>query len=174
MFYTGLDTGPPLCYSVGDMRNPTKNILVMHAPLDVWRAAEKQALRSTYKLFKTGAVILDRRGNIVSRGCSHPRQGIPPRPSIHSEQHALMGAGDVEGMTCLIVTINKTGNYACSSKPCAFCTHILHKAGIERVIYAERDNSGEWSVNNETVESLISRVDLDMIHEQYTKSMRVA
>lgn len=156
------------------MRNPTKNILSIHAPLPAWRAAEKQALRSTYKLFKTGAVILDKRGNIVSRGCSHPRNGIPPRPSIHAEQHALMGAGDVEGMTCLIVTINKTGNYACSSKPCSFCTHILHKSGIEQVIYAERTNDGEWSVNVELVDSLIRRVDPSLIHERFTKGMRVA
>lgn len=85
-----------------------------------------------------------------------------------------MGAGDCRGMSCLIVTINKTGNYACSSKPCAFCTHILHKAGIERVIYAERDNSGEWSVNSELVSHLIQRVDPAMIHERYTKQMKVA
>lgn len=156
------------------MRNPNTNILVKHAPLDVWRAAEKQALRSTYKLFKTGAVIIDKRGSVISRGCSHPRNGVPPRPSIHAEQHALMGAGDVSGLTCLVVTINKTGNYACSSKPCAFCTHILYKAGIERVVYAERTNDGEWSINNESLESLIQRVDPSSIHEMYTKQMKIA
>jgi deoxycytidylate deaminase len=156
------------------MRNPTADILMEHAPLSAWKAAEKQALRSTYKLFKTGAVLLDKRGNVVSKGCSHPRHGHPPRPSMHAEQHALSGILNPTGMTCLIVTINKSGNYACSSKPCAFCTHILNKAGIERVIYAERTNDGEWSVNNETVSSLTSRLDPDMIHETYTKQMRIA
>ena len=156
------------------MRNPSKNILVQHAPLDVWRQAEKQARRSVFKLFKTGAVIFDKKGNILSKGCSHPTHGIPPRPSVHSEQDAVRKAGNVQGATCLIVTINKTGNYACSSKPCAFCTHILFNAGVENVIYAERSNDGEWSVNNELVSNLIQRVDRSVIHQTYTKGMRVA
>lgn len=156
------------------MRNPESSILISHAPLNIWREAEKQASRSLFKLFKTGAVIFDKRGKIISKGCSHTTHGIPPRPAIHAEQHALMGTGDCSGMTCLIVTLNKTGNYACSSKPCAFCTHILYKAGIENVIYAERDNTGEWSVNNELVDNLILRVDPSVIHLKYTKGMRVA
>ena len=156
------------------MRNPNNNILIQHAPLEFWRQAEKQANRSVFKLFKTGAVIFDKKGNILSKGCSHPAHGIPPRPSVHSEQDAIRKAGNVEGATCLIVTINKTGNYACSSKPCAFCTHILFNAGVENVIYAERSNDGEWSVNNELVSNLILRVDPSMIHEKYTKQMKVA
>lgn len=156
------------------MRNPTNDIMVQHAPLELWRQAEKQANRSIFKLFKTGAVIFDKKGNILSRGCSHPSHGIPPRPSVHSEQDAVRRAGNIVGSTCLIVTINKSGNYACSSKPCAFCTHILYNAGVENVIYAERCNDGEWSINNESLESLISRVDPNQIHEKYTKAMRVA
>lgn len=155
------------------MRNPDNSILIQHAPLEAWRQAEKQATRSVFKLFKTGAVIIDRKGNIVGRGCSNPRHGIPPRASVHAEQDALMSAGDVSGMTCVIVTLNKTGNFAYNSKPCAFCTHILHKAGIERVVYAERDNSGVWSVNNELVDNLILRVDPAMIHCTFTKQMKI-
>ena len=156
------------------MRNPSIDIMIEHAPISVWREAEKQASRSLFKLFKTGAVIFDKRGRVVGKGCSHPSYGIPPRPAVHGEQHALMGAGECYGMTCLIVTVNKTGNWACSSKPCAFCTHILHKAGIENVIYAERTNDGEWGINNERLDNLIQRVDPSVIHLKYTKGMRVA
>ena len=155
------------------MRSPAPNILAQHAPLDIWRLAEKQANRSVLKLFKTGAIIFDSYGKVVSKGCSHMKENWAPRPNIHAEQDALLKSGNVSGMTCLIVTINKSGNHACSSKPCAFCTHIMHKAGIGRVIYAERTNDGEWSVNDETLDNLILRVDCDMIHETYTKQMRL-
>jgi len=156
------------------MRNPTPNILTKYAPLSAWTVAEKQASRSPFKLFKTGAVLLDNRGNIVSRGCSHMREASVPRNSVHAEQHTLMGIGDATGLSCLIVTINKSGNWAGCSKCCSFCTHILHKAGVKQVIYAERSNDGEWTVNVESLESLISRVNYDMINETYTKQMRVA
>jgi len=156
------------------MDKPTPDILSKFAPLSMWEQAEKQARRSTFKLFKTGCVMFDKNFKLVSRGCSHPTYGIPPRPAVHSEQDALRKISSGHGLTCVVVTINRTGNYAGSSKPCAFCTHILHKAGIERVIYAERANDGTWTVNNETLESLISRVDCATIHERYTKQMHVA
>ena len=156
------------------MRNPTNDILIRHAPLEVWSAAEKQANRSVFLKFKTGAVLIDRKGNIVGKGCSHVTESASPRNSIHAENHALMSIGRVEGLMCLTVTINKSGNFAWSSKPCASCVHLMFKAGIERVIYAERSNDGEWTVNDEALESLILRVDSSMIHKMYTHQMRVS
>ena len=152
---------------------PPNKLLSEYANLDVWDLAEKQAYRSPFKLFKTGAVLLNGKGSVVSKGCSHVREHGSPRPSIHAEAHALYDTLNTAGLTCLIVTINKSGNWACSSKPCAYCTHVMNKAGIERVIYAERTNDGEWSVNVERIEHLILRVDCDMIHEKYTKQMRL-
>lgn len=142
-----------------------------HAPAHIWEAAEKQALRSPMIRFKTGAIIF-RGSEIVSKGCSHTGVSSTPRRAIHAEQHALRGlSGQEDGLSCLIVTLNRSNNWAGSSKPCAFCVHLMHKAGINDVIYAERDNSGEWSINKEPIDSLIGRS--TNINAYYAKEMRI-
>jgi deoxycytidylate deaminase len=153
--------------------NNRKNdrIIFDHAPMHIWQAAEKQAMRSSLVRFKTGAVIF-RGSEIVSKGCSYVGAASAPRKAIHAEQHALRGiSGHEDNLSCLIVTLNRSNNWAGSSKPCAFCVHLMHKAGIDNVIYAERDNSSEWSINKESIDSLINRS--MNINARYAKEMRI-
>lgn len=153
-------------------KNPGKNIRSKYLPIWMWDLAEKQAMRSTLKTFKTGAIITDGH-SVISKGCSHQRDKPLPRLHCHAEEHCLSRVGRVSGLTCLVVTINKSGNYAWSSKPCQFCTNLMFNAGIERVIYAERDNSGDWSVIVEYIDDLIKRTNPGTINSKYAKQMRL-
>src|SRR3990167_4417459 len=144
--------------------SPTYSLLIKYLPIEIWKVAEKQASRSVFRLFKTGAVITDGR-NILSKGCSHARD-VPVR-NMHAEQHSLMNVYDASGLTCVIVTLNKSNNWSYSSKPCARCSHLLNRAGVETVIYAERDNVGEWTINMEKVVDLVKRTNPISIHAPY-------
>jgi hypothetical protein len=50
---------------------------------------------------------------------------------------------------------------------------LMFNAGIERVIYAERDNSGDWSVIVEYIDDLIKRTNPGTINSKYAKQMRL-
>ncbi len=151
---------------------PSKPHRELWLPESIWEQAEQQAERSTLRRFRTGAILVDGQ-RVVGRGCSHITSRKLARQSVHAEQHALSGVYDTDGLTCVIVTLNRSGNWAWSSKPCAFCTHLMYNAGIERVIYGERDNTGSWTINAEDLESLIKRASVADICAEYAKSMRV-
>ena len=153
-------------------RTPSKKLREKYLPIHMWELAEKQALRSTLKTFRTGAILTDG-VNVISKGCSHVRDKRLPRLYCHAEEHSLANAYDARGLTCLIVTINKGGNYACSSRPCQFCTHLMSNAGIEKVIYAERDNNYDWVISVEKISDLIKRTSPDGINAKYAKQMRL-
>lgn len=134
----------------------------------LFNIAAKQAERSNLRVFRTGAVIVDKNNQILGKGCSHKSSHSR---AIHAEEHALRGSRG--GYMAVIVTLARNGNMAYSSKPCVSCVQRLHSAGIEKVMYYERDNSGEWSITEHSVDVLFSRA--RGIHPtQYAKSMRVA
>lgn len=152
---------------------PDTDMLTDYLPIEVWDAAEAQARRSPVRTFKTGAALVDGDFNVTGKGCSHISGG--PYPSIHAEHHALLSSYSNSGLTCVIVTLTKNArNWASCSKPCAACVARLHKAGVETVVYAERDNGGEWTVNVESVQSLIDRNGITKIPRGFAKRLQIA
>lgn len=143
---------------------PSDDLLKQYAPLEDWEEAIKQAKRSTFRRHRTGAVIIDNRGTIRGRGCSHKRDGN----SIHAEQHALdsyhSGYHNLAGHFCIVVTLTKVDNFAGCSRPCYDCAHTL-QANFLRVIYAEQTNDGGWAIQN---------VPFDLLTEGYLKPTRHA
>src|SRR4051794_16729338 len=108
-------------------------------PSHIWEEAEKQAIRSTLKNYRTGAVIFHKRDyTILARGCSHIPNGDHVK-SIHAEGHALgifnkSYSGSYQ-TGILVVCINKADNYAFSARPCAVCAYRLQTDGIDTIYY---------------------------------------
>lgn len=100
------------------------------------------AERSTLKTYQTGAVIFDKRGNVVSTGWAHyneittSRYGYPR--SVHAELHALVRTNKINitgSIMAIAMKKRKSGNRG-NAKPCALCEHLLKESGIEFVIYS--------------------------------------
>ena len=110
--------------------------------------------------FKAGAIIYDPSNfEIVARGCSHPDVIHSKRlASIHAEHSALRSVRhlDLTGHWCVVYTLNGRGGTAWSSRPCLSCAGQLFKAGVERVVYAERTGL-VWTVRSEHPEELVER-----------------
>ncbi len=103
----------------------------------------KATKRSTHRRHQTGCVIVDKKGEILSTGCSHASSlRMNELHSIHAEIHAL-GRGRFEnlnGATAYICTIaRKSGNFTFSA-PCLTCAIALKVAGISKVIFTNGDN----------------------------------
>jgi len=156
------------------MNRPASHILKDTADLKLWQEAERQALRSHLKAHRTGAVIFDKRGRILSTGCSH----IGPNKSrwTHAEEHAcsrMWPALETLSAHCIIVTVNKNGHWACSSRPCAMCINMLNHYNIQYATYAEKCNDGSWEVNQIIIPDMMDRVKEIDITAQYAKHMRI-
>lgn len=137
--------------------------------------AERQAERSTLRRFRTGAVLVDGKGNLVSKGCSNRMNALDR--SVHAEEHCLSTlymSDSSKDLTCVIVTLTRSGNWASSSRPCARCVHLLSKNGVSRVVYPERTNDGDFVINDESVESLVERSKNLSINETFAKRMYIA
>lgn len=150
--------------------------------LDYWIEAEKQAMRSTLKTFKTGAIIFSyKTGAIIGRGCSHHKLGSP-RNTIHAEEHALRISYGMRNfgedrfkksdLGIVIVTLGRSLNYACSSRPCIGCVKQLYYA-VDYVHYAERMNDGSWVINSEEPRYLMKRIDMSKITAKYARGARL-
>lgn len=128
---------------------PNNDLLEEYASLAVWRAAEKQAERSTHKRHRTGAVIfygMNGKPRLYSTGTAHPHDGGRRAFSVHAEMHAVSRLPpDHGGAVCLLVTLTKAGNYATNSRPCEHCAKLLAKH-VWGVIYCEMCNDGSWAV----------------------------
>jgi deoxycytidylate deaminase len=142
-------------------------------PIELWEEAYKQAKRSTLGSFKTGAVIFNRDFNIVSKGCSHHR-AWSPKPTVHAEEHALKELSGFTGKpNILIVTIGRSGNPAWSSKPCVSCATMLCNHYFDDIIWPERNNMGEWTINIESSAGLSGRIARSEIRLRgYARDMR--
>jgi len=156
---------PPgaLCYIDGMKNIPSTSLLTEYAPMSIWDEAIKQAMRSTHKRHRTGAVVFksDKKCEILAKGCAHKHDGGMAIASVHAEHHALLSLpkDHHNADTICIVTLTRTGNFATSSRPCISCSRQLLGV-VESVIYCEFSNDGSWIVNNESIESLVARSDV--------------
>src|ERR1051325_4462850 len=99
----------------------------------------KATSRCTHKRHMVGAVIVSKRGEIVSDGCAHI-SNIRHRElaSIHAEIHCLGRARhlDLRGATAFVMAqARKSGNVV-TGKPCLSCAIALRSAGIKEVYYS--------------------------------------
>lgn len=84
-----------------------------------------------------GAVIA-KGSRVLSIGINskktHPRSKKPGH-TIHAELSALVAAGSsVKGATLYSARVMRNGKLA-NSKPCDFCSTLLHEAGIRKIVY---------------------------------------
>lgn len=152
----------PSTLSFSGPSRPSSALLASSAPPYAWDAAIHQANRSPMIRFKVGAALFHpNREEIIGKGCSHPDiQHSKALASIHAERHAIHNVyrkSDLEGGWICIYTFGRRGGCAWSSRPCYSCAHSLYRAGIERVLYAERTGSGRWIVKGEHPEELLIR-----------------
>jgi tRNA(Arg) A34 adenosine deaminase TadA len=111
--------------------------------------AISEALKSHLN-YKVGCILLDRKGNIVSRGYNigrtHPLQAAYARKVnehhkiyLHAEIHALVKCR-VDPYHAVVIRIGKLGVVR-GSRPCPICTYGLRVAGVKRITYAEKDGT---------------------------------
>lgn len=99
---------------------------------------------------KTGCVITDKKGNILSIGVNnitktHPiqkkfakRSGNIERQYLHAEIHALIKCNG-RPHTIYVARIT-TKELTALAKPCAVCSLAIKEAGVKKVVYT--DNNG--------------------------------
>ena len=101
--------------------------------------------------FKHGAVIYDKRGNILSVGFNK-RRSTPALARYgyfncwhHAESDAIIKAlragHDLRGCSILVVRIGK--NKLCNSRPCSHCMSIILDVGIGEVWHSNQDGELE-------------------------------
>jgi cytidine deaminase len=129
--------------------------------LPLWDAACRQAMRSTFKRHRTGAII-DWENGHIGRGCSYKHDGSLRVNSIHAERAATMPPF-LYGR-CIVVTLTRVGNFANCSRPCYDCAKTLQKYML-KVVYAERTNNGGWAIRE---------VPFDLLTEGYLKPTKYA
>lgn len=87
--------------------------------------------------FKHGAVIYDKKGNILSIGRNIPHY-CPSYPSLllHAEADAILKCkrSDLKNANILVVRVSK--NKLRNSKPCKHCMSMLASVGIKNIYYS--------------------------------------
>jgi len=108
---------------------------------DVRKALIKATKRSTHRRHQTGCVIVGKKGEILSTGCSHASSlRMSELHSIHAEIHAL-GRGRYEnlrGATAYICTMARKSGNLVYSRPCLTCAIALRSTGIIDVVYSNK------------------------------------
>jgi tRNA(Arg) A34 adenosine deaminase TadA len=135
---------------------PSSELLANYAPLSAWRQAQRQAQRSPMGYYRTGAVLIDHRGEIISMGCSHPSPD-GQMASTHAERHCLGQAAnsDLRRSLCLLYTRSaRSGGCAWTSRPCYNCAWALAKRGVQAAIYPRRTESGLWTIEVDRLDDL--------------------
>lgn len=104
------------------------------------------AQNSDYCKHKVGAVILDKRGRIISTGFNkqktHPLQAKyapPEKQFLHAEIAALVAARK-DGHTIVVARRRKDGHVGLA-KPCPICAMAIADAGIKEVVYTVDDDT---------------------------------
>lgn len=96
-----------------------------------------QALRSEEK-FKHGAIILDKKGNIISSGFNHKVDYYNHKFTIHAEIDAInkiiKNQYDLNNIL-IVIRINKN-NELKMSKPCKDCEKYIVMNKIRKVYYS--------------------------------------
>jgi dCMP deaminase len=143
-------------------------MVVKRPTTDEWglQIAEVVATRATCRRRLVGAVLLDRRGHILSTGYNGPAMGMPhcgdaqdgrsshlacqgaEMPSgtgldvcqaIHAEQNALLQCRDVGAVYTCCVTVS----------PCVACVKMLMNTGCQRVVFREEYSAEHASAARE-------------------------
>lgn len=101
----------------------------MPTPEDI---ALSLALRSPFRRYGTGCVILAPNGEPLSRGWSHPGDHRLERyRTVHAELHALARLrGDLPGGICLVATVAQRTGRQTTARPCQECGRLLAARGI--------------------------------------------
>lgn len=140
---------------------PADELLCTSAPQEIWQLVKKQANRSPMIRFKAGCVLFNpASGDIVSKGCSHPDIKFSKvLASVHAERHAIynLRKRSIPTLWAVVFTYNHHGGCAWTSRPCTTCAYALYHANVERVIFAERTETGGWFCQSETPDALIAR-----------------
>lgn len=142
--------------------------------LELWHAAEKQAIRSGLGVFRTGAVVFDKYNRILSTGCSHVSN--KHTNWIHAEENAcsrMWPALRKFNARCVIVTLSQSGGWAWSSRPCARCFNKLNHYNIDSVVYAEKCNDGSWAIREQKISEIMPIVKKINLGGKYARDMRV-
>jgi tRNA(Arg) A34 adenosine deaminase TadA len=116
------------------------------------KALVKATRRSTHSRYQTGCIIVNRRGKIVSDGCSHSSdRTLKELRSIHAEIHALGRGRHIDLTNCVayVVTMARKSRNLVNSAPCYTCAIAMKSAGIEEVIYTlNNDNYKRINLND--------------------------
>lgn len=156
------------------MKRPCDSNLIEYAPLEIWQKAEVQAKRSNLSRYRTGAVIFDKKGRILSGGCSHYSEN--PLTSVHAEEHAMSSMWPAMlalKPTCLVVTLTQADRYAGSSRPCSRCFNRLHAYRVFDTIWCERCNDGSWYIHRESVADMQDVIKDYDLTEKFAKQLKV-
>ncbi len=120
---------------VGDMPRISKEDIMARFPMEKHREFMARAIANSYKagvLYKTGgafgAVIVDKKGNVLSDGLNHVVGQNDP--TWHGEMQAIREA------CALLKSPKLTGCILyTSSEPCPMCLATAYWAGIDGIIY---------------------------------------
>lgn len=135
---------------------PPLQLLANYAPAAAWEQAQRQAQRSPMGYYRTGAVLLNRQGEVLAAGCAHPspESGML---STHAERHCLLQASniDLRDAICLVYTrSSRSGGCPQSSRPCLHCAWGLAKRGVRAALYPRRTSLGLWTVEVDELDDL--------------------
>src|SRR5690348_3090200 len=88
---------------------------------------------------KVGAVIVDRKGSILSWGWNNPGDGF----GCHAEVHAIMRANPkrLDGSSIYVAGMRSRNKTFVPAKPCEDCQEWIVKVGLSKVHYLDRK---EW------------------------------
>jgi len=105
--------------------------------------ALNEATNSTDFRDRVGAVILNKKGHVISRGYNkrktHPLQKRYANSInhhcifLHAEMAAIVRMRE-QGHTIVVARKTKSGRIG-MAKPCPICAIAIHEAGIKKVIY---------------------------------------
>ncbi len=112
---------------------------------DAIALATKMATRSPQGRFKTGCVIIGKKGEILSKGWSHLSEArMAEYFSVHAELHALLRTAyrpSLEGGIAYIVTKSGKSGDLTMARPCRACAAALYAAGIKKIVFTWWDGS---------------------------------
>ncbi len=109
--------------------------------------AKKIAGRSSIGKHRTGAIIFNKHGVIISNGWSHvPHYKLhSEKRSLHAELHALARGRHhkLKDASICIATLTRSSNIV-NAKPCLDCAIALRSAGLRTAYFTVNSFTDEW------------------------------
>jgi deoxycytidylate deaminase len=96
-----------------------------------------QALRSEEK-HKHGAIVLDKKGNIISSGYNRKIKYYNHKFTIHAEVDAInkLKKNKIGDLTLIVVRVVTKQKILALSKPCNSCDDYIRKKNVSMVYYS--------------------------------------